>query len=144
TSHYQIREGFIEGQFRMVRALVTGPGGAQSGTFADGRGGLAFWYTREMARVVEQLPKKDRILMLGGGTFTLPSHLAEKYPRSTVDVVEIDPGLKEIASRHFHFQPRANLNLIFKDARSYINTTDKRYDVILVDVYSDTNVPFSL
>lgn len=144
TAHYQIREGSIEGRAHKVRALITGPGGAQSGTYADGRGGLAFWYTKEMAQVVEKLPKKSRILMLGGGTFTLPSYLAKRYPHSTIDVVEIDPVLKNIASQYFGFRPLPNLNLLFKDARSYVNTTKETYDIILVDVYSELNVPFSL
>ena len=36
------------------------------------------------------------------------------------------------------------MNEIFTDARTYINQTNKHYDVVLVDVYGDASIPFSL
>ena len=97
-----------------------------------------------MAEVVELAPSKDRILILGGGTLTLPQYLAKKYPNSAIDVVEIDPALAEIAREHFHYTDPRNVTLHFNDARAYVNQVQRQYDVVLVDVYSDTSVPFSL
>lgn len=144
SAHYQIVEGYISDEERPIRALLTGPSGAQSGVLADGSKGLVFWYIRELAEVTERAANKNNILVLGGGTFTLPQYLAETYPQSQVDVVEIDEGLEAIAREYFYFDPPSNLNIIFDDARGYLNATDRQYDVILVDVYSDMSVPFSL
>ncbi len=144
TAHYQIYEGRMQESQRQIRALSSGPNGAQSGIYTDGSKDLAFWYTRQLAALAESAPAKDRILVLGGGTFTLPEYLATKYPSSVIDVVEIDPALQRIATTYFNYRPHPNVNLVFADAREYVNKTKQTYDIILVDVYSDTSIPFSL
>lgn len=142
TAHYSIFEGFRDG--RLARGISTGPNGTQSGVYLNNPDELLFWYTQRMAEVIEAAPKHDRILILGGGAFTLPQYLANTYPDSQVDVVEIDPGLADIAREHFYYRDPANVNLIFEDARTYVNRAEQTYDIILVDVYSDSSVPFSL
>lgn len=142
TAHYSIIDGSRDG--RLARGISSGPGGIQSGIYLDNPTELLFWYTQRMDEVVAAAPKQDRILVLGGGAFTLPQHLATKYPSSQIDVVEIDPGLAKIARERFNYQDPKNVNLIFEDARTYVNRATHAYDVILVDVYSDINVPFSL
>lgn len=127
-----------------TRYLATGPRAAQSGISLPHPDKLVFWYTQQLAQLVEQAPHKDRILILGGGAFTLPQHLAQKYPDSTIDTVEIDPELAVIARKYFHYSDPSNVNLIFEDARIYVNQTDKQYDIVLVDVYGDSQVPFTL
>lgn len=144
SAHYQILEGYIDSDQRKVRVLTTGPSGAQSGVLTDGSDELVFWYTQQMAELVRRASHKENILVLGGGTFTVPQHLARQYPSSQVDVVEIDAGLEQLARQYFYFDPPDNLQVIVDDARAYLNTSDKRYDIILVDVYSDTSVPFAL
>lgn len=59
SAQYRIAEGYIGKENRKVRALLTGPTGAQSGVYTDGSNDLVFWYTKEMARVVEAAPKKE-------------------------------------------------------------------------------------
>ncbi len=141
TAHYRIERGVIEG--RGFTGLSTGPGGVQSGVWEDGSREPVFWYTAEMARLALELQPK-RILMLGGGAFTVPQYLAEKLPGSQIDVVEIDPGLKKISEQYFDYENPSNVELIFDDARRFLNTSERTYDLILVDVYGDTSIPFSL
>ena len=141
SAHYQVVDGVHEG--RLIRGLTTGPSGIQSAVYVDGSSDLPFWYTREMARLtIEQSPKQ--VLMLGGGAFTLPQHLAERLPDTQIDVVEIDPELGQISAEYFNYQYPGNVQLIFSDARSYLNKADKVYDVVLVDVYGDAEIPFTL
>lgn len=142
TAHYSIFEAWMNDT--PVRGIATGPNGTQSGVFIHQPNKLVFWYTQRMAEVVAQAPQRDRILVLGGGAFTLPQYLATIYPKSTVDVVEIDPKLADISRQYFSYKDPKNVNMIFGDARTYINKSDKKYDTILVDVYSDSSVPFSL
>ncbi len=143
SAHYEIHEGVIRDSDRM-RLLTTGPRGAQSGVYIGQPDRLAFWYTEEIARLVGEINKKNSMLILGGGAFTLPQHLAAEYPGSTIDVVEIDPVLVDIAREHFYYRAPSNVNEIFNDARQYVNSTKSKYDIIIVDVYGDTSVPFSL
>ena len=127
-----------------ARLLATGPYAAQSGIALAQPNQLYFWYTQQLAEVVERAPQKQSILVLGGGALTLPQYLAYKYPGSTIDTVEIDPELAVIAREHFGYQDPSNVNLIFADARTYVNQTDRQYDVVIVDVYGDAHVPFTL
>jgi spermidine synthase len=116
----------------------------ESGVFANGSRELVFPYTQRMAQVVDQAPQKSRILMLGGGVFTLPEHIALKYPDAQVDVVEIDPALQDIAIQHFGYIQPANVRAIAADARAYIQATTQKYDVVLVDVFNEQSIPFSM
>lgn len=141
SSHYEI---VTTNGMQPLRYLLTGPNGAQSGIFIKRPDTLAFWYTKEIARQVEQSPRKSSILVLGGGAFTLPHYFAKIYPNSQIDVVEIDPHLADIASRYFEYDNPKNVRVIADDARAYVNKTPSHYDIVIVDVYSDTSVPFSL
>ncbi len=127
-----------------TRLLVSGPNAAQSGVRLDGSNELVFFYTRQMAALVDTAPKKDRILILGGGAFTMPRYFAEKYPDSQIDVAEIDPKLPGIAKQYFNYSNPGNVHIYGEDARAYLNTNKIKYDIILVDVYSDSSIPFSV
>lgn len=142
TAHYSVFDRSLAGQ--PVRGISTGPNGTQSGVYINNPESLVFWYTLRMAEVVAEVPNKSHILVLGGGAFTLPQYLAKTYPDSTVDVVEIDPELADIARQYFYYEDPRNVNMIFEDARTYVNKSEQKYDAILVDVYSDSSVPFSL
>ena len=141
SAHYKIITGMLNG--RSVRGLVTGPGGTQSAVYLYGGSEPVFWYTQQMAELTIKKDAKD-VLVLGGGAFTLPQYLAMQLPDASIDVVEIDPELKDISRKYFNYRSPGNVNEIFQDARTYVNQTDKQYDVVLVDVYGDTSIPFSL
>ena len=141
SAHYGIQDFYYNNQ--PVRGLTTGPSGIQSAVALSGSKEPVFWYTNELARLT--LDKKPQsVLVLGGGTFTLPEYLAQKLPDARIDVVEIDPKLESIATQYFGYDSPQNVNLIFADARTYINQTDVTYDVIIADVYGDSSIPFSL
>lgn len=142
TAHYSIVQ--FERQGRTIRGIMSGPLGVQSGVYTKSPDELAFWYTQQLAHVIAQAPQKQRILILGGGTYTLPRYLAEKYPTSHIDVVEIDPELTEIARKQFFYNDPANVSLHYDDARVFVNHATQKYDVILMDAYSDISMPFSL
>jgi predicted membrane-bound spermidine synthase len=84
--------------------------------------------------------KGKDILVLGAGGFTL-SH---QEPLNRYTYVDIDPAIREIAEKHFLRQP-AHGEFIADDARRYIATTERRFDAVIVDVYSShTSIPSHL
>lgn len=141
SAHYKVITGYYG--LHPVTGLLTGPGGTQSAVYTDGSDDLVFWYTKQMAQLAAA-HQPDSILMLGGGAFTLPQYLSKQLPNTSIDVVEIDPELETISTDYFYYSHPKNVNEIFTDARTYVNQTTKRYDVILVDVYGDATIPFSL
>lgn len=141
SAHYTISQFGFKNQPAI--GLTTGPGGVQSAVYADGRDDLVFWYTNYTKQLIEKVEAK-KILVLGGGTFTLPAALAQSIPDASIDVVEIDPELETIAKEYFHYKDHPGVSLHFSDARSFVNTASQKYDAIFVDVYGDSSVPFSL
>ncbi len=135
---------------RAVTYLLSGPGGIQSGVYGDGEKELVFWYTQEIANVVQAIfdgpvAAPERILVIGGGAFTLPEYFGRTYPKAQVDVVEIDTELEAISREYFRFEKPENVTVYAEDARSYVNRisgTDEVYDAIIVDAFSDTDVPW--
>lgn len=141
SSHYTLFEW--RKNTSTYRGLAMGPDGIQSGIDVQQPYKPIFWYTQQLASLVDHTPKRSDILMLGGGTFTLPQQIAVKYPKSSVDVVEIDPKLVDIARKYFFYRDPKNVNLIFEDARTYSNRANKQYDIIIVDTYGNTDIPFT-
>lgn len=75
------------------------------------------------------------LLGLGGGT------LVQQFDRLNfnVDVVEIDQRVKDVAIEYFYIDPETNI--IIDDARRYINTCEKKYDVITLDLFLNETPP---
>ena len=141
SAHYKVVDGFYGVQ--PVTGLLTGPGGTQSAVYQNGSSDLVFWYTQQMAELtIAKQPKS--VLILGGGAYTLPQYLATHLPNTSIDIVEIDPELVTISADYFNYEYPSNVREIVADARTYVNQTNSTYDVILVDVYGDASIPFSL
>lgn len=141
SAHYQVVT--YNAPYGSATGLVTGPTGTQSAVYNEGLDVPVFWYAQELAGLLlEQKPR--RILMLGGGAFTLPQYIAGHLPNSHIDVVEIDPALEQISEQYFRYKHPDNVTLRFTDARTYVNQTTNTYDAVVVDVYGDSSIPFSL
>lgn len=141
TGTYQVVD--ITYNERPVRVLKTGPSGYQSGIYLDGDRKLVFEYTRSMADLTALHKNPKDILILGGGTFTVPEYLANKYPDSNVDTVEIDSQLENISEQYFNFERKENMRIFSEDGRVYVNSTKNKYDVVLIDVFNDLGIPFT-
>ena len=99
-------------------------------------------YIQHLRRVLrDELGFRDKaILVLGAGGFTL-SH---REPLNHYTYVDIDPAIKEIAEKHF-LREAARGEFIADDARRFIATTARRFDAVVVDVYSShTSIPSHL
>lgn len=130
---------------RPVRELVTGPLGRQSAMYLDDSVELVLKYTR-FYRLVEYFkPEMKRVLVLGGGGFSFPKYALKHYPEVQIDVVEIDPGIINLAYSHFGLSQNPRLKIIAEDARTFLKKNKTPYDVILCDVFtSHYSIPFHL
>ncbi|OGM09743.1 hypothetical protein A2Y68_03270 [Candidatus Woesebacteria bacterium RBG_13_46_13] len=90
-------------------------------------------------------PELSRVLMIGGAGFVYPKHFLKTLPKTLLDVVELDPAMLELAEEYFGFTPNPTLQVYHEDARTYLNSTQKKYDALLIDVFdSDITLPFQL
>jgi spermidine synthase len=86
----------------------------------------------------------QRMLVIGNAGGTIARAFGHFYPEVEVDGVEIDPKLNEVARRFFGADENPRLTLIAADGRPFLETTDRRYDLIVVDAYRQPYVPFQL
>jgi hypothetical protein len=84
-------------------------------------------------------------LFVGGGGYTFPRYMRAKYPDSTLDVIEIDPGVTEIAYEQLGLQRSSGIVTYNEDARQYMTRQPARpYDLIIGDAFNDFSVPYHL
>jgi len=91
--------------------------------------------------ILEELKlEASSILVLGAGGFSL-SH---QEPSNHYTFVDIDPKIKDIAEQRFLKGPIQG-SFVVDDARRFVRSTDKRFDVVVVDVFSShTSIPSHL
>lgn len=132
-----------------VRLLATDPGYTQSGMLIDDPDELYFNYTRYYALGPKFVPNAKSVLMLGGGGYSVPKWLLSSksgMPDSLqVNVVELDPVMTALASKIFALPNDRRLSIHHEDARSFLNTQTKQYDLVFVDVFnSHYSIPFHM
>lgn len=91
-------------------------------------------------------PQFSSALMLGGAAYSFPKYYLKNYPNATVDVVEIDEQLTTVAEKYFKLDTKnPRLHIYHEDARTYLNTSHKKYDVIYSDTFkSAISLPYQL
>lgn len=106
---------------------------------------LVYEYNRYYKLAGHFNPGFTRTLMIGGAAYSYPLFYLREYPHATIDVIELDPGLTELAEEHFGLKEDDRLRIFHEDGRTYINHCRETYDVILVDVFkSQMIIPFQL
>lgn len=99
-----------------------------------------FRYNRRLVEIVKSL-RPHQVLVVGGGVYTLPSYLAEKYNNMQIDVIEPDNQLEDIAIKYFNFHKLKNLKIINDFGLHFLKTNKKIYDLIIIDAYYDHQIP---
>lgn len=105
---------------------------------------LVFTYTRYFHVGMQMNPEARNVLFVGGGGFSGPKNFLATYPNAIVDVVEIDRDVIEIAQRYFEVEVNPRLTVFNADARVHLTQSNRLYDLIVLDAYAKTYVPFHL
>lgn len=109
------------------------------------RNGLVFDYTKYYHLARHFNPDFKATLMLGGAGYSFPKDFLLNYPGATIDVVEIDPMVTELAREYFNLKDDPRLAIYHEDGRVYLNRTEKKYDVIFGDAFnSNYSIPYQL
>lgn len=141
-SRYQVID--VPGGLGTIRQLRTDSFGVQSLILLDDPSYIVAEYNAQFFQLAASLPKLDRVLVVGGGVYTLPTALAEEFPDVRIDIVEIDPKLREIAKDLFFYRESNRISIFHEDGRTYLNKNDKKYDLIVMDAFSSLSPPFQL
>jgi len=85
-------------------------------------------------------PEKSDALILGLGGGTLYKQFERL--KFNIDVVELDERIRDVAFKYFAVDKKANI--VIDDARHYLMTSDKKYDVITFDLFLSETPPSHL
>ena len=132
------------GQIKVVDVPRAGPPGAtpaidrilfvnrMAQTWIDRDTGRSLWgYVNYMRSIGSMLPAESRVLLLGLGGGIVARDMQQLG--HTVDSVELDARIATVAMDHFGLRP--NGDLIVDDGRHFMRSTERRYDLIILDVY---------
>ena len=88
------------------------------------------------------LSKVNSILVLGMGGGSVIETLRQDFNYiKPITAVEIDPVIINIAKTEFGITENETLNIHCTDAYNFVTTNDTLFDLIIVDLYIDLNVP---
>lgn len=82
------------------------------------------------------------VLILGMGTGTYARQCMKYFNKLNIEGVEIDDKITDLASKYFDLPQ--NVDVTTYDGRAYLQATNKKYDVIMVDAYQDITIPFQM
>jgi spermidine synthase len=89
-------------------------------------------------------PDATNVLFVGGGGFTGPKNFLALYPDTKIDVIEIDSDVIDVAKKYFELKEDSRLQIFNDDARQHLSTFEKKYDLIFLDAYASTYIPYHL
>ena len=109
---------------------------------------LVYDYSKYYHLVKKINPEAKKILMIGGGAYSVPKDFLRRYRDITMDVVEIDPMLTDISKKEFGLRADPRLRIYHEDGRTFLNRISVEeagsYDAVFVDAFSNWTVPFQL
>ena len=132
-----------------IRVLYVG-GGFQSASYlGDARFEPVFEYYRAFDHMFESTRPINKVLMIGAGAYSYPKHLLTSRNDTSIDVVEIDPAIVEIARKHFYVDELeqcygeagdGRLRTIVEDGVAFLaHAKSATYDAIINDSFDGTN-----
>ncbi len=86
--------------------------------------------------------KNADMLILGMGTGTYATQCRRYLGIENIEGVEIDEKITELADKYFELPD--DIPVVTYDGRAFLNATDEKYDVIMVDAYQDITIPFQM
>lgn len=127
------------------RTLHFGSSGARQSVVKPGDlEHLELPYARTAMAGLAVLSQVRRVLVVGLGGGSLPSFLRRHYPQATIDVVEIDPEVINVAKQFFEFREDREMHAHLADGRAFIEAVRRPYDIVFLDAFGSDSVPEKL
>ncbi len=128
-----------------IEALATDPYFTQSAMFFDSDDHV-FEYSRYYHLTRQFKPDLRDVLVIGGAGYSVPKDFLRRYEQVTIDVVEIDPQMTQIAEQYFKLKEDPRLRITHEDGRTFLRSSEPaKYDAILMDAFGSLfSVPYQL
>ena len=83
------------------------------------------------------------VLLLGVGAGTIARLLLARYPEAKITGVDNNSLVMDAATREFEMD-KIKMELVFEDGFEYIKKNDKKFDLIIVDMWNGFWFPFKV
>lgn len=84
----------------------------------------------------------EHILLLGvAGGSVIKTLVDEVEYKGKITGVEIDPDMIQIANEYFNLNQIKQLEIVIDDAFEFVLKTKEKYDLIIIDIFEDINMP---
>ncbi len=104
--------------------------------------GLYYDYAMAAPLMTGDMSEKKDILILGMGTGTYAKQCMNYFDNVEAEGVEIDEKIIGLSREYFDLPEEVKVTAY--DGRAFLNVSDKKYDVIMVDAYQDITIPFQM
>ncbi len=114
---------------------------------------MVFPYTSYLHLGVVAHPEPSRVLFIGLGGGSAPKKFLHDYPSlKAVDVVEIDPEVIKVARKYFELPSNPKLRIFAQDGRIFVEKIAREiaagrsapYDMVIIDAYNASSIPYHL
>jgi len=90
----------------------------------------------------DKVLEMSHILVLGvAGGSVIKTLVDEIEYKAKITGVEIDPEMIQIANQYFNLNQIKQLEIIIDDAFEFVLKTKEQYDLIIIDIFEDINMP---
>lgn len=90
----------------------------------------------------DKIIEMQHILVLGvAGGSVIKTLVDEIKFKGKITGVEIDASIIALANEYFQLNEIPNLEIVVDDAFEFVLKTKEKYDLIIIDVFQDTNMP---
>lgn len=96
---------------------------------------LVLDYTRAMVAGLLFVPRPEQVLHFGLGGGSLPSFLHRHLPQVRQTVVELNPGVVEVAYRYFELPVSGRLRVVNQDGADFLRQDTGRYAMVFMDAF---------
>ncbi len=141
SEYYEINilKTSLEGVQSLVLFLDSSPSSAIA---VDGS--LPFGYVKKSRLGYELTDNPERALVIGVAAGTQVEDLKGHFPNLRVDGVEIDEKTVGLGERYFGLEIDNRTEITIDDARRYVKSTSRSYDIVLMDVFRGSSIPYHL
>ncbi|HWA52099.1 MAG TPA: fused MFS/spermidine synthase [Patescibacteria group bacterium] len=112
----------------------------QSGGLTQSGGIVTKIWKETLKKVIDIKPVAENILILGLGGGSAAKLVSQYWVNSKITGVDINKKIVELGKKYLKLDENS-IGIQIQDAYGFILTTDKKYDLILVDLYNGDKFP---
>jgi len=105
---------------------------------------LTLSYAKHMMAALPLAAKQNHIMIIGLGGACLQRYMRELMPGVTVETAELDPAVVDVAKKYFGLVTDDKQKVNVGDGRKFLEGSKDKYDLIILDAFSATSIPYLL